>query len=318
MKTRFVVLAPLLAALAAAPLSAEGLSVTTGGGVLVGVSQELVYDWSLASPYIVSELDWQLAPVYLWSAELAWSSARGLAMSVKLQAGLPLRSGIIEDSDWLNFDDAHTKTHYSRHDNYTEQAFLADARMGWRFALGTVSLEPFLAFGLMHFKFTARDGYLQYPPESYPGPYTPWSSSTAQIPVYGTGIAYQQDWFIPAAGLDGSLSLGGRASLSARLVFSPAVFCYDLDNHLMTGRDYTEAMAGGIMLEPGAGFTWAFTDRLRLSADVSYRWISRTVGDVLILATGVGSGAGSTASVSNAGGAAYGALGASLLLTVTP
>jgi outer membrane protease len=252
----------------------------------------------------------------------------GLTASLDVQAGLPIQTGYIEDSDWLNMDAAHTKTHFSRHENHTEQALLLDARLGWSLPLARgFSLEPFAQFGFMHFKFTARDGYLQYPPETAP-PYTPWSSSISQVAVYGTGIAYQQEWLIPAIGVLVGVRLGDRASMSASFSFSPLVSCFDLDNHFLRSLDFYESMTGGLLFEPRLLFAWRLAERVSLSADISYRLITGAMGVSYEVATGVAGTAytdGSTTwhagdwwSVPNGGGSAFSAAKALIMLSVTP
>ena len=172
-RTLIAAAAAALSVLSATRLGAQvSLEASTSSGVLIGTSREIV----LQSSYIVSQLDWAMMPLVLAGSELRISTPEGLRASLEVQSGVPGMTGRIIDWDYLNYDGQ--VTHYSAHDCFTEGALLLDARFGWQFDLGQgFAIEPFAGFSLMRFKWTARDGYLQYPPEAG-APYTPWDPQT--------------------------------------------------------------------------------------------------------------------------------------------
>jgi outer membrane protease len=322
-RTRFIVVlvAGLLAALAAPRGSTEDVTLTasTGIGILYGMAKEFVYDTSVynGQSYTQSELDWDLHALLTTKASLMVSTAAGFVASLDVQLGIPWKTGSISDSDWLNFGyngDA-TKTNYSQHDCYTERAVLLDAKAGWEFALARwMTLEPFLAFGFMDFKWTARDGYLQYPPGYIAGlstkPYPDYSTDVV-VSVSGTGIIYQQTYFIPAVGLEAKIR-SGNLSGSVSFAVSPFVFCNDVDNHEFAGSDYYDTMSNGLLLEPKISLGWQL-GRSRLSLDVSYRHIAGLIGTTTVVNIGVGYPPGQVAKTyPNGAGASYDVVGASL------
>jgi len=299
------------------------LTATTGTGIVYGVARELVYGLYKNQQYTVSELDWGLQSLYTANAALSMQVAGGIAASLSVQLGIPGKTGSITDSDWLNaaYDGTTNKTNYSRHDCYTERAILLDAQAGWEIPLaGWVTLEPFLAFELMDFKWTARDGFLQYPPGYLAGsgtkPY-PDASTDVVVPVSGTVILYRQTYYIPAVGLSAkihSVSTSGAISFA----FSPLVFCNDVDNHELAGNDYYDTMSNGILLEPKISLKWAL-GRSWLSLDVSYRHIEGLIGNTTRIVTGVGHVPGQVAqSYSKGAGASYDAVNVSLGFNWTP
>jgi outer membrane protease len=227
--------------------------------------------------------------------------------------GVPGKTGSIGDSDWLNYDfnGDPTKTNYSQHDCYTERAILLDAQVGWEIPLASwVTFEPFLAFEFMDFKWTARDGYFQYP--TGPKPY-PDSSTDPKVPVSGTGIIYQQTYFIPAAGIALKFSAGKVFGVSASFAITPLVFCNDVDNHEFAGYDFYENMVGGLLLEPKVSLKWQVSGRARLSLDVSYRHIAGLIGTTYVVKIGPGFTPGQVYNTfPNGAGASYDALDASL------
>jgi len=290
MKARPVFPSKLLAAAAAilVVLSAPGLhaqvslETTTSAGVLLGTSRELV----LSGSYIVSQLDWAMRPLVFTGSGLRASTPEGLRASLEVLAGVPGKTGRITDKDFLNGDGE--VTHFSEHDSFTEGALLLDARIGRQFALGErFTIEPFAGFSLMRFKWTARDGYLQYPPEGS-APFTPWDpQATPMVFVFGTGIVYQQTWYIPAVGARATLRFGDNMEAALALGFSPYLWMNDLDNHEMRSLDFAGTLSGGLMLDPTLGVTWRLSPRSRLSLDLGYRVIWGLTGDTLMTGTGV-------------------------------
>lgn len=306
----------MVVALAPPGISAADITITasTGGGFLYGVVTELVYGTYNNQPYTESELDWDLKALAVTTVSLDLRTSAGLTASLGVQLGVPWKTGSVSDSDWLNasVNDITTRTNYSQQDCFTERAILLDFKAGWEIPLAAgVAFEPFLAFGFMDFKWTARDGYLQYPPgwfgHSATKPY-PDSSTDTVIPVSGTSIIYEQTYFIPAAGLEGKVT-SGNFSGSVSFAFSPFVFCNDVDNHEFALYDYYDTMSNGLLLEPKISLAWRMGGG-RLSLDVSYRHIAGLIGNTRQVTTGPGTS--TTTNYSNGAGASYDALSVSL------
>jgi outer membrane protease len=182
------------------------LTVRTGTGIMYGTSRELVLDGSFA----VSELDWAIQPVFYVESVLELRALGGLAVSLSVRNGIPAQSGFITDSDWLNYPMNTDKTNFSQHDCYTERAVLVDARAGWEFSLGDVlAIQPFGAFEFMSYKWTARDGYLQYPRGCFSASACPPAQPSRWMPPIGA-----------SPGLSATRRRSSRASTT--LAFLPA------------------------------------------------------------------------------------------------
>ncbi len=313
----------ILSILAAATGFADGVTVTasTGAGVMYGVAKELVFGSYQGTTFVMSELVWDLKPLIFSRAALALSTEVGFVASLDVRLGIPGKTGSIADSDWLNhdFNGDTAKTHYSLSDNFTERAILLDAQAGWQFTLASwITIRPFLGFGLMDFKWTARDGYYQYPPQNSP-PYSPdWSPSAPRLPMSGTSIVYQQTWFLPSVGIAAKLRFGEDLSGTISFAFSPIVFCNDLDNHELRHLDFYEYMWGGPLLEPKISLEWHVIQRAWLQLNVSFRHIEGLVGTTYEVVTGAPATPGLVASKTTSGaGVSFDALDASLNLTWT-
>jgi outer membrane protease len=315
----------VLSVLVAVPLFADVTwTASTGTGVMYGLVKELVYSQYNGTTYTESELDWDLKPLVYARASLALGTTIGFVASLDARLGIPAKTGQIGDSDWLNvaYNGNQAKTNYSQHDCYTERAIMLDLRTGWDLrAADWVTFEPFLGFGLMDFKWTARDGYLQYPPGWFGGTATlpyPDSSTDAVVPVSGVGIIYQQTYLVCAAGLAAKVAFGRAFSGSVSIEFSPLVLCNDLDNHEFAGKDFYDSMFGGFFLEPRISLDWQMLRNVRLSLNVGYRHIAGLVGTTTVVGTGVGYTPGRVAGTYPGGaGASFDALDGSLDLVWT-
>ena len=314
------VLPAVVVSLIAEPAHTQGLtlSCSSGTGVMYGMAKE----FALNSGFAISELDWAIQPLVFVQNTLDLRALGGLHASVAVRTGLPMYSGQMTDSDWLNYqaNGDTSKTNFSQSDCFTERAVLVDVAAGWEFPVGAgFSVEPFLAFGYMSWEWSARDGYTQYP-AGFPlssAPYAPWSPSQTKDPVYGTGILYSQTWLIPAAGVRFGFRLGDAWHVSLAVSASPYVFCLDQDDHIFNNVEYTDSMGGGWMVEPELTAEVQLTERVLLSAGASYRHITRVIGDDVAMTSGSGSnGGGSRATYANGGGASFDALSARLTLSV--
>ena len=305
---------------AARPAVGQGFTLTTSTstGVILGMAKELVYD----TGYIVSELDWPLLPAVYLGATVNLTTKIGFLASIELQTAIPGRSGTMTDSDFLNYNGV--KTHYSQSDSYVERVIIVNAQAGWAIPLrpgGPISLlEPFLGFEYMQFKWSAWDGYYQYPPQAPPGPYTPWSASASKTPLYGKGIIYTQNYYIPMAGIKGTARLLDNLTMSFSLAFSPYVWCSDLDEHIFRSLDFYDNLRGGWMLEPWLSVTYRITQQATLTLDARYRHIGNLLGDTFIVATtgSTGPPPGSQSPLyTDSAGASFDAVNVSLTLSYT-
>jgi len=119
-------------------------------------------------------------------------------------------------------------------------------------------------------------------------------------------------------GLAARARLGERFDAGLSFVFSPFVFCNDLDNHVLTATDFYEYMRWGLLLEPAWTLGFRVSRQARLSFDVSYRRITGLIGDSYTVNAGPGLPPGQIAATyPDSGGAAFDALDASLALSLS-
>ncbi len=286
-----VILMALAALLPAPSVSAQGTEVTAGTrlGVMYGVAKEFVLDFG----FPISELDWPCQPLFFQQSTLEVRAFGGLHGLFQVQVGIPMYSGLMTDSDWLNYPSSTAKTHYSQSNGFTERSITIDARLGWEFRLAKgIFFEPFAAFSFMSWQWSARDGYAQYPPQTSP-PYTPWSPSNPITNYfYGTVGVYEQVYLIPGIGMRLAFRLGDRWTIAASATFSPFASCYTLDTHVLRDIDISSNLYGGTMIEPGLEVRFLIANNMSLGLGAVYRHIAGLVGDEVVLG-------GSNSSVAN-------------------
>jgi outer membrane protease len=259
-------------------------SLTTSAGFIIGGATELVFD----SGYKMSELDWASQPLAYWGLEASVNLPSGWYARLGLKSGLSGKTGYMTDSDWQNWDGV--KTNFSESDSYTDQALLLNLAAGYDFSLAdNMWIGPFLELSYLNFEWSARDGYLQYPPEFYPtdssgnpiyGPYTPISPNTPTTTNSGIGIVYQQSTFYPSLGIHFAYRPLRQLKLSASFAVSPFASMTETDNHVERSIVFTSTMTGGLALEPRLSVEYRLSPRMSLGLDMSYIRIQNLSGDL--------------------------------------
>jgi len=282
----FLSLTPLWADTNTAP-SRYILSVNPLLGVLYGQSEEIVYKYSNLDQY-KSQLLWDLKPlVYAgFSADFGPRDpfhSHGIIAGGSVKVGLPLKTGIIEDRDWLNKTN-ELLTHYSRHDAYSHGAFLMDLSAGYSWPQTDYAiLGIYGEFSYMYFSWSAENGYKQYVSDyvskngngDYP---MVWSSNLPKTPINGRGILYKQNWFILAPGLSLKARISRLFSLDVNFCYSPLIYCADRDDHLITKMTFWDYSYLGNYINGGGKLTFSIIKNLDLSLAFSYKHIQGTRG----------------------------------------
>jgi outer membrane protease len=279
------------------------LSTTTSSGVLYGESFDYVYNQNVSTNYKNSELDWPFQPVFYTGEHLSLTTGIGVFATLDVKEGLPGNGGTMTDSDFLNGNGV--RTHYSQSESYMERAVLADLAIGYDLPIGAFTFGASVSFSYMDFKWSARDGYYQYPTSGYdyyfnssgfvPGTDTPWSASETKTPLYGTGILNEQTYLIGSAGLQASWRILDSLSLSASFSYAPLAYCFTADNHELRLINFYSTLSNGFMIEPRLDVTYVVAPHASIALSVDYRQLFNLIGN----ATEVNQGTTSTGSDGN-------------------
>ncbi len=249
-------------------------ATVANSGLVYGFSREMVYSDSGAKT--TSLLEWALKPLMTWGFGLEFTTKVGFYAKLHANVGVPGISGTMTDSDFLNDD--NSLTHFSSHTCNTESANYLDFQTGWRFGIiEPLSLLFSLGFQYQGIKYTANDGYLQYPLGS--SPYPDWSDTLTKQAVYGNGISFLQTMWFPYVGLDLRFSIGDQWAIFAGCKASAFVWATGEDNHYFRSLVFRDTMKNGWYLEPQIGARLRLSPTLGLGLTLNYRDIFGLLGD---------------------------------------
>lgn len=297
--------------------SDTGLSIGTYGGFDYGLAKEFVYFSGGGYDYYkVSELDWPLQPSYYFGVRLTYRSSSKLLLRFDLREAIPSKVGYVQDSDYLNGDGL--RTHYSRHTGVLLGAFSARADVGMRFVLPAhITLIPFTRFLFRDIKWSAQNGYYQYPPQQS-APYTYWSPSEPKVDLTGQVATYEQRYIIPAVGLEGVLNPGGILSAAVAIAFSPLAWISDIDHHLLKNLVFYDSMSLSTYVEPDLRISFRPMSAVELSVKLSYFSVTSRRDGLIVTENTLTGSSTSSAGTGSSSGASINTLGTTVEVSVLP
>jgi outer membrane protease len=251
------------------------LSLNGSIGLLYGQSEEIVYRDEKTGDKL-SQLLWDLKPLVYAGVEgkFRWQrpgSAWSIFADALFKAGIPGKTGVMEDRDWIALDYPQWLTLYSVHDNKTERAFLIDARSGVSFRFfREFLLKPSIAYHFMSFSWAARGGSFLYP--------SSYGDHAYQLSP-DTVISYEQTWHILSGGIAFYGAFNRYFDIELSLALSPLIWSRSVDNHILRNLVVTDKLNGGIFAEGGLRFSFTPMDSFALSLSAAYRHISGPRGN---------------------------------------
>ena len=261
------------------------LSTWTSFGAFLGHAEEIVYPPSGYKAKMFSQLLWDIKPLFYYGLSLDFSRAQpmekwGFFAALSLKNGIPGKSGEMEDRDWMSVEN-DSLTHYSVHNNYTNELFVFDASAGFSFPFirDQFLLKTYVGMTYMHFSFTGQHGEGTYARSLGDNKYAPIDEDPAHISFanWEKVINYTQTWLTVAPGI-ALASYFNRFYFEFFFTISPLVFCRGVDEHLTNSQVFKDYMRGGVFIEPGFHFSFIASRQLEFSLDLSWRYIGGTRG----------------------------------------
>jgi outer membrane protease len=253
----------------------DGLSLGISIGLLAGEGEEIVYRNEFTNKKL-SQLLWPFAPLVYAGVDICYNrrvSAGGLRIFADglFKFGFPGKTGTMEDRDWIHPEYADFLTHYSVHDNKTENAVLIDAHAGISFPLfKNYVLKIFAAYDYMSFSWSAAGGSFLYP-RSYGG--------HGYMTIPAKVITYKQIWNIISPGISFYGAFNRYFDIEISFKMSPFIRFFAIDEHLVRNLVITDDISGGLFIEPGLLFSFKPNNNIALSFSFSYRNITGSRGD---------------------------------------
>jgi len=265
------------------PAQSYTLSSWTSFGTFLGQTEEIVYPPSGYNTEMYSQLFWDVIPVFYYGLSLDFSRAQplekwGFFATLSLKNGIPGKSGKMEDRDWMSIEN-DALTHYSIHDNVTNELFIFDASAGVSFPFNQLLLKAYVGMSYMYFSFSGQYGQGMYARKTGDGIYAPIDDNPDYVSFANREkvINYTQNWLTAAPGISLRYYF---YRFYAELFFniSPLVSCAGVDEHLTSSQIFKDYMWGGLFLEPGFHFSFIADRRLEFAFDFSWRYMDGTRG----------------------------------------
>lgn len=149
----------LLSAFSVFIYASEGfhLSIEPLAGIKTGrVGEYVYYEASSGDSDTLSYLQWDTKPEWYGGGTIELTYSR-LHISADITAGLPVKCGEMQDSDWQNLPlNDYTQTNYSVSDNYIKTDIKSGLAISCSFKPNDViTLSPFAGFDFEYYKFEA-------------------------------------------------------------------------------------------------------------------------------------------------------------------
>lgn len=195
--------------------------------------------------YKLSQLDWNLKPVWLFGGKFK-SSFDAFNVSGKVIGGWNDKTGVMRDWDYEEYDGKVTKM--SEHTLTLRRLMETSGALSYSFDVGDrLILEPFAGFTYSVVSWDATNGYRQYAVETGD---VYWNENLPKIMMSGKAVSYAHRMWYPSAGVNIDLdvfsyknlfSIGIESSFSG----APYVWAEAIDNHWLTKTDYKDVMRRG-------------------------------------------------------------------------
>jgi len=253
------------------------LSISLDSGMLFGMLYEYVFlDNESDGKFddMVSRLDWQLNPLVYTGLTMQAEMWDQLVVGLGFWLGIPGPLGSMEDRDWVdpNYPHPYTGTLgiISFSDNVLKEAVFADINVGYKiFEDDILLIIPLLGFNFKHIYMCGRNGYQESPPGTWD---TSWFGQEA--------ITYQQNYYIFYLGIQTVWSPLHFLDLQLFASYSPVVFAFNVDKHLLTSYDYVDIPVWGHYVYVDAAINFRIINELSVKLHGSFSWIPIFKGDL--------------------------------------
>lgn len=250
-----------------------GFSLAPLVSVVMGHSNELVFD-SSSDPYpYLSRLYWQLNSTIVGGVKGSINLGDKFFFNAAIGTALNKNTGNMSDHDWIsdNFDDVSTEwTHESISAIYLVSSLLLDSNANYRY----YSSDQWKLDGMIGFKYIKWSWTDSLVSLTYPG-------EDLDYLIGVNGIDYTVKYNIPYLGFsfqkDMEQFTGGLT-----LLYSFLVFVDDHDYHKLRGLHFYDTFTMGQYFGFSASGRWHWSDSFSLALSYDLDWVPEMIGDVSV------------------------------------
>lgn len=226
--------------------------------VLYGHQGEYVFTENSANnKATLSYLEWDMKPAVMVGYELQLTAKNNIFVKYNSSYGLPLVSGHMQDSDWMNnnkyyYHDSYyhpvtiiltdeqykIKTNYSISDEIIKLNLQKEISTGFNFHVSNnITFTPIASFEYSYIYFEATNGYSQYVSNTcYKNGYFNDSyESVEKKTITGKAISLRKHSFYTWIGLSTSYRLSDKFTYTLDYSICPYAYIFSLDYHWQNG-----------------------------------------------------------------------------------
>lgn len=214
-----------------------GFGLNTYLGIKNGNVQELVFEDKTQ----ISKLIWNQSISFQVGTDIDLRIWR-FFLKMNLNTSIPIKCGDMEDFDYLT-PNTNKISHYSKHDAYLDKDFYITTYLSFRIHINKkhYSLFPLAGFTYQNRKWSAQNGYLQYPILSG----QPWKGNEPKENLTGTIMSYEQAVWYPFVGIESKILINNKWSFGL-IGFYYKYICIDsIDNHFLRLKQFYDIMRDG-------------------------------------------------------------------------
>ncbi len=289
-KTVFFAAAFVLVSACVYSLSWNDIEFSAGASTdyYTGQVREIVYpDSGWANQYL-SELLWQIDNIAMLTGRFT-ATLNNFSLHISGSTALNKGTGHMDDYDWLDYTST-TWTNWSNSDIFLDKSFILDASL-------TYSIKPVTAFSIpvgIGYKLN----YLNWSDKAQKSVYkvdiTNYTYYYPDNPDYGIGqdlggvpgitYTFAQNILFLTSGIQYAK---GPFTGSLIVSYSPLIYAWDLDHHLMnkldgSGTFYIDSFTSHIWYRLKASAAYMFKHKGILALEVGFEELPEVTGDVAV------------------------------------
>ncbi len=246
-----------------------GLTLEPSIVYMIGDAKEIVYYGS--SDDYLSELIWDLSNLVYTGGSVSFNISNRFYINTGIWFAINPGNGYMEDFDWLNLQG----NNYTIHDEHD--------RAGWtNWSLSSVDVVDSLLFDFnLAFDFLKSTKYKVSVIAGLKYSHWNWSDSVLDsmypsgpdvIEVGTNSITYQLSQVIPYFGVGFGLFLGDFI-LDGKIIYSPLLYAFDHDHHILTTTHYEDLLFSGQYLAFSLKSGYRFTNFFSLTCQFSMEYL---------------------------------------------
>ncbi len=232
-----------------------------------GSTDELVFENNKK----ISLLEWEtpFLPAISFRNQLGLSN---FVFDIFYSSAIPVKMGTMCDYDYI-LGTSNNISNFSKHELFVDKDFSVGTNFGWKsLCFEKIFFIPNIGFSYTNKKFSAQNGYLQYPQNG-----NSWTGNEDKENLLGTVISYEQSIWTISVGMKFGLKITEDFQFGLETKYYPYVHIDSIDSHFLRQVQFYDSMkkgCGGKLIFDINAFPFQTNKELGLKISCIYEKIS--------------------------------------------